>query len=330
MKLAEFTLAALLVTSAGLHGQTPAEDLIEAGHWKRARALVEPRLRDNPNDPLAAFLMSQLNFAFGHNEAPLVLAEKAVTLAPGVAKFHRQLAEALGVKAQRSNLLQQAFLARRFKKEIDAALAIDSNDIQAQRDLMEYYLLAPGLVGGDRKRADAVAERIAHIDAGQGFLAQARLAQFDRDPARQERMLREAVDASPSKYKVRIALAQFYTKERASWDAAAENARVAIEIDPTRADGYSILATACAAQAKWPELESALAAAGRNVPDDLTPHFRAAEAMIATEKNFGAAEAHLRKYLAQEPEGNAPTLADARQKLAEIPGSTKASSSHEN
>jgi predicted Zn-dependent protease len=328
MKFAGFSLAALLAASAVLYAQTPAEDLIEGGHWKRARALVEPRLHDTPNDPLAAFLMSQINFAFGRKEAPLELAEKAVTLAPGVAKFHRQLAEALGVKAQRSNLFQQAFLARRFKKEIDAALTIDPTDVQAQRDLMEYYLLAPGLVGGDRKQADAVAERIGRTDRGQGFLAQARIAQFEHDPARQESLLRKAVEASPSKYKVRIALAQF-SKERGNWDVAAENAHAAIEIDPTRADGYSILAAACAAQGKWPELETALEAADRNVPDDLTPLFRAAEAIIATGKNFAAAEADLHRYLAQEPEGNEPTLADARQKLMEIPGPAKASLSHE-
>jgi len=329
MKFAKFTLAALLASQAGLCAQTAAEDLIEAGHWKRARALVEPRLRETPNDPLAVFLMSQINFAFGHKEAPLDLAEKAVALAPGVAKFHRQLAEALGVKAQRSNLLQQAFLARRFRKEIDAALAIDPNDIQAQRDLMEYYLLAPGLVGGDRKQAEAVAERIGRIDRGQGLLAQARIAQFYHDPARQESMLGKAVEAAKSKYKIRIALAQFYTKERVNWDAAAENARAAIEIDPTRADGYSILAAAYAAQGKWPELEATLAAADRAIPDDLTPHFRAAEAAITAGSNYAGARADLRKYLSQEPEGNQPTLADARQKLGEISGPVKASSSHE-
>ena len=328
MKFTICMLAAALAVTGVLQAQTPAEDFIEAGHWKRARALVESRLRETPNDPLAVFLMSQINFAFGHKEAPLELAEKAVTLAPGVAKYHRQLAEALGVKAQRSNLFQQAFLARRFKKEIDAALAIDPNDIQAQRDLMEYYLLAPGLVGGDRKQADVVAERIGRIDPAQGFLAQARIAQFDHDPARQESMLRKAVEAAPSAYKIRIALAQFYTKERVNWNAAAENAQAAIKIDSARVDGYSILAAAYAALGKWPEVEGTLAAADRAVPDDLTPHFRAAEAAIAAGNNYAEAKADLRQYLSQEPEGNQPTLADARQKLAEISGASKASLWH--
>ncbi len=319
---------ALFGGAGGLRAQTPAEDFIEAGHWKRARALVEPRLRESPNDPLASFLLSQINFAFGHKEAPLDLAEKAVALAPNVAKFHRQLAEALGVKAQRSSLFGQALLVHRFKKEIDAALALDANDVQAQRDLMEYYLLAPGLVGGDRKQADAVAERIGRIDRAQGLVAQARIAQFEHDLAREESLLRKAVEAAPSQYKVRIALAQFYAKDRINWDAATENARAAIAIDPMRSDGYSVLASAYAAEGKWPELETALAEADRNVPDDLTPHYRAAEAMIGAGRNFASAAVDLRKYLTQEPEGNQPILADARRELKEISSGAKASSSH--
>ncbi len=314
MKLGAIFLSVTLLALA----QTPAEDLIEVGHWKRARALVEARLAEAPGDPLAIYLMSQIRFAFGHQEAPLELAEKAVTLAPGVAKFHRQLAEALGVKAQHSSLFQQAFLARRFRKEIDAALALDPNDIQAQRDLMEYYLLAPGIVGGDRKQAQAVAVRIAAIDGREGFLAEARLAAFDRDLTRQEAMLRKAVESGPAKYKALIALAQFYTKDRVNWKAAAATASEAVKLDPTRVDGYSILAAAYAAEERWPELDALLAEADRNVPDDRTPHFRAAEASIAIGKNFPAARVNLLRYLDQEPEGNEPTIADARRKLKEI------------
>jgi tetratricopeptide (TPR) repeat protein len=310
--------ALLLAAAAAASSQTPAEDLIEAGHWKRARTLVEARLKEAPNDPLAIYLTSQIRFAFGHTDAPLEMAEKAVTLSPGVAKFHRQLAEAVGVKAQHSNLLQQAFLARRFKKEIDAALAIDPNDIQGLRDMMEFNLLAPSLIGGGRKEAQATAARIARINRAHGFLAEARLAAFGHDLTRQEAMLKQAVDAAQGDYKTRIALAQFYAKDRVNWPAAAEAASVAVRIDPTRADGYSILAAAYAAQQKWGEMETALAEADRNVPDDLAPHYHAAEAMISIGKNFAAAELNLLKYLSQEPEGNEPTLDDAKRRLKEI------------
>jgi hypothetical protein len=80
--------------------QSPAERLIEAGHWKQARSIVETRLREAPRDALSNFSLSQIGGAFGERPTPLAFAEKAVALDGRTAKYHRQLAEVLGVTAQ--------------------------------------------------------------------------------------------------------------------------------------------------------------------------------------------------------------------------------------
>ena len=131
----------IFAVSACAAQPTSAEELIRAGHWKQARALVEARIRETPNDPLATYLLSQIRNAFGEHTTPLPLAEKAVALDGGVAKYHRQLAEVLGVVAQHANAVQQLLLARRFRKEIAAALSLDPKDVQALRDLLEFHLL---------------------------------------------------------------------------------------------------------------------------------------------------------------------------------------------
>jgi tetratricopeptide (TPR) repeat protein len=314
--------ALLVLASVGVLGAQPeAESLIEAGHWKRARALVEARLRDAPKDPLAIYLTSQIRFAFGDAETPLKLAEKALAIDGQTAKYHRQVAEVIGVMAQHANAFQQFLLARRFKKEIDAAIALDPADIQSLRDLMEFYLLAPGIAGGDKAEARAVAERIGRIDRAQGFSAEARLAGFDMDTGKAEALLRKAVETAPGSYKANIALAQFeLTKEHRNLDAAEAAARAAARIDATRAAAYSALAEVYALGSRWEELEDLLAEADEAVPDDLTPHYRAAEALLEkpvlqTGKNLDAAKRNLLKYLTQEPEGNAPTAEEAREKL---------------
>jgi hypothetical protein len=183
---------------------------------------------------------------------------------------------------------------------------------------MEYYLLAPGLMGGDRKQAHAVAQRIGRIDRAQGWLAEARLQQFDRDFTREEAMLRRAVEVTPASYQARAALAQFYTKDLVNWDAAAASAREAVKLDPTRVEGYSLLAAGYAARGMWAELEAILEESDAQVADDWTPRFRAAEAMMASGGNLSAAEDNLRKYLEREPEGNQPSRAEARKKLQQI------------
>jgi len=307
-------------SSAQSAGQlSQAEKWIEAGHWKRARTVVEERQRRAPSDPLATFLFSQVRAAFGDRTAPLPLAEKAVALDGRTAKYHRQVAEVLGVVAQHSNPFQQVFLARRFRKEIDAALALDPRDVQANRDLLEFYLLAPGIAGGSRRQAGALADRIATLDPGEGFLARARLASFDRQAAQQESLLRRAAEQNPPGYRARIALAEFYLAPGHPNPAGAEAAaREALPLDPGRADAYAVLACVYAGRGSWSELDQTLAQAAREVPDDLYPAYRAAGCLPAGTRYLDRAERYLRAYLAQEPEGNRPTLADANRDLVRV------------
>jgi predicted Zn-dependent protease len=287
---------------------TPAEILIEAGHWKRARVLVETAILEDPNDPLANFLLSQIRHAFGDDASPLPLAEKAVAVDGSVAKYHRQVAEAVGVAAQRANPVQQLFLARRFRKEIDRDLALDPEDVQAWRDLMEYYRLAPGIAGGDRTRAAAIARHIGSLDPAQGFLTQAELS-----PATAQDLYRKAVECRPRDYRARIALANSYlAKPHQNLAAAEEQAREAVRIDSGRVDSYAILARLYAEDGRWSDLDTLLETAERAVPDDLTPYYRAAE---VAHRDPERARRYLQHYLTQPPEGNEPILSTQSNRL---------------
>jgi tetratricopeptide (TPR) repeat protein len=314
--IARTGFAALLICAC-LYGETEAERLIEAGHWKRARAIVEARFREAPADPLANFLLSQVRNAFGDYDSPLALAEKAVSLEARTAKYHRQVAECLGVMAQHSNMVQQIFLARRFRKEIDTALSLDPHDTQAWRDLMEFYLLAPGIIGGDVHKAAETAARLRAVDPVAGLLAEARLAEFRKQTADAEACLRRAAAAQPPSYRGRVELARFYLSSvPPRLDDARKPAEEALALDPGRVDAYAILAEIHAARGQWPELDAVLTAAGKEVPDDSVPFYRAALRLLATGRDLPRAERYLRTYLAQPPEGNAPSAADARSQLS--------------
>lgn len=317
MNLAARAIGALglLAAAGGAWAQSLPEKLIAGGHWKRARTIVETRLRAAPDDPLANFLISQVRNAFGDHETPLPAAEKAVALDGHTAKYHRQLAEVLGVTAQHANVFQQALLARRFRKEIDTALALDPRDTQAWRDLMEFYLLAPGIIGGDESKAAATAARLATIDPAEGFLAQARLAADRKQADQTEKYLREAAEVLPPSYHARIALAQFYWSIHGSAENAERPAREALQLDPARVEAYAVLAECYASRQDWNQLDSILAAGASEVPDDHAPYYRAADRLLTAGQDLPRAERYLRIYLQHEPEGNQPSLAEAHWKL---------------
>jgi tetratricopeptide (TPR) repeat protein len=308
-------LAGLLVWPAAANEGAP-EGLIQAGHWKRARPLVEQLYQANPGDARSAYMLSQVKAAFGDLDAAVTLAEKAVALDSNNAEYHSQLGIVCGETAEKASLFAKGGWAHRFKEETEKAAALDSKNLDARFALMEYYLQAPRLMGGSRQKAAAMAEEISRINPARGYLAQARLAQEDKDATREEAAFLKALAAAPEDYEILVATAGFYNRDtQRKYDQAEKQSRQAVKVNPGQVSAYSSLAFALAALERWPELDAALTEAEKKVPDDLSPYYQAGRALLYTGKDLPRAERYFRKYLGQEPEGEAPTLAHAHWRL---------------
>lgn len=293
--------------------------LVEAGHFKRARAIMEQRYKANPKDPETLWLLSLLKQEFHDLNASLDLAERALAANPKEPRYHLRVAEAAGESAEKGNPFRQLSLGRRFKKEIDATLALDPNNVDALGPLMEYYLQAPSIMGGDKTLAHAIPARIMRVDPVAGYFAQVRLAGFDKQPGRFEELYRKAVEARPSSAAARVGLANYLASGGVKkFDEAAQQAREAIRIDADRVAGHTALAAILVEQAKWRELDEALAAAEKAIPDNLGPYFSAAARCLARDVELPRAEGYLRKYLAQEPEPNMASPARAHLVLGRL------------
>src|SRR5215831_4275108 len=144
-----FTALALTLAVVAQADDSP-QKLMEQGHFKRARPLIEERYRANPNDAETLWMMSRIKQAFGDAKAAEGFAEKAVTANPKEARYHLQLADASGEVAMHANVLKQAGMARRIKKELDTTLSIDPKNVNGLKFLMEFYMMAPGIMGGDK------------------------------------------------------------------------------------------------------------------------------------------------------------------------------------
>jgi len=320
-------IAAITLQAGSLHhngyaapGDPAPGALIKAGHWKRARALVEPQYKAHPDDAELNYLMSEIDDAFGNVDGARALAEKAVALKSGDARYHRQLADVDGETAETASLFAKGGWAKKFKTEAEQAAQLDPKNLDARFDLLEYDLQAPRLMGGGKDKADAMAAEIAKIDPAQGDLAQARIAQDAKDRGAEESWYLKALAAKPDSYEVLTSVAGFYQRPpQPRLDQSRKYAGQAIKADPGRAEAYSLLASAYAIGSRWNELESTLAVAVSNVPDDLDPYYRAALAILNDDGSGGSAltraEGYFRKYLSADPEGGEPTLAHAHWRL---------------
>ncbi|HYL78990.1 MAG TPA: hypothetical protein VEU96_32665 [Bryobacteraceae bacterium] len=306
-----------LLPAADLTSGSSADSLIESGHYKRARALVETRLRGNPNDAYALFLESRIKQNFGDLPGAIAAAERAVALEPHNASFHGQLAEVYAYTADQSSWLRGIGFVHQMKREIAAALSLEPNHTDTLLVSMMFCLKAPRLVGGDKKKAYAVANEIVRHDPRWGYLAEARLLENSGDDARLESLLKKAVAVDPSHYRAVLELARFYCCSAVHKDATAAeaDAREALKLDAGRAGAYDILARVYASSRRWMDLDSILAQSEKAVPDDLAPYYQAASILIKDAADLPRAAAYLRKYLGQEAEGREPTHTEAQSQL---------------
>lgn len=312
--------AVVLVFAAVLAAADLSPDaLVEGRHFKRARALLEQRVQANPNDAHAAYLLARVKLAYGDRDGALKLAEKAVALNSQNATYQVMLSQVVGEIAQNASKISQFGYARRYRKLVETAFALDPKNIEAKNAMMLYYLEAPGIMGGDRKKAEATAEEILRLNPARGYLAQARILSKDREKLSEKEFLarlmsldEKAVAADPKNLEARVALANLCLATAIKkYDVAEQHAREIVKLDPDRISGYSLLAVTYAVQERWSDLDAILAQAEKAVPDNLVPYFYAAR----NSKDLQRAERYLRKYLTQEPEPTNPTHALAHWQL---------------
>src|SRR5450432_978859 len=295
---------------------TPAR-LIDQGHYKQVRAIAERQNRDHPNDPETLWLMSIVKLMWGDHKTAVELAEKTVAADPKNPRYRLQLAQAVGDEAQKASILRQPGLARRFKKELDTALALDPKNLEAMKLLIVYYFVAPGIMGGDKAAGRTMADQMMRIDPVEGYLAQVTVARYDKQESRIEELLRKAVEAGPASYRAHANLASFCLGPVKKYGEAEAHAREALRIDPGRAGAHGVLVMSLIAQDKWTELDAALAETDKDIPDDLSPYFRAGLSCLAKPGELARAERYFRRYLTQEPEPNTASHSRARWRLGQ-------------
>ena len=313
-----WSYALILSLAAAVGGSLPfassAEPLIDGGHYKRARGVLDAHLHENPNDAYALYLASKDKESFGDLRGATAAAEKAVALDPHNADFHAQLAECYAYTAEKSSWVRAISLVHQMKEQISAALSAQPHHTDTLLVAMMFYFHAPRVAGGDRQKAHEIAREIVSHDPRWGYLAQARLAQEEASDAQIENTLKQAVHADPTHYRAVYELARFYccVARTTNVQEAERTGRQLLKMDPSRAGGYAILASAYATAHRWADLDEIIEACRKGIGDDLAPYYEAAKVLVAERQDLPRAQKYLTTYLTQEPEGRQPTWAEAK------------------
>jgi tetratricopeptide (TPR) repeat protein len=199
-------------------------------------AAARQALTRNPKDAQADLWLARCYFELAEYDQAIVYAERTVEIEPGLSEAHLWLGRSYGVEAERAHSL---LLARKVRREFETAVELDPGNLAARRDLMEFYLEAPRLLGGGQDKAWQQAEAIAARDAVEGHLARAAFWQGLHQPLRAEAECRTVLELEPARIEPYFEIAEFYEKrgKAGELEGAVKAASLVQPLDP-RLDYY--------------------------------------------------------------------------------------------
>jgi tetratricopeptide (TPR) repeat protein len=100
--------------------------------------------------------------------AAIPLLEKCVAAQPANSKFHQWLGRALALQGVQNGISSSVLSIGKVKTELEKAISLDPNNLQARNDLAIFYRALPGIFGGSNAKA---AEQVAIIRRSDPALA---------------------------------------------------------------------------------------------------------------------------------------------------------------
>jgi tetratricopeptide (TPR) repeat protein len=212
--------------------------------------------------------------------------EKAVAREPENSDFQLWLGRAYGRRAEISSMITAPGYANKARQHFEKSAQLNPLNLDAQSDLFEYYLEAPGFLGGGFDKATAKAADLARINPSEGYSAEARLAESRKEFKSAEAHLRRAIEAAPRSVGRLIELARLFNKE-----------------------------------GRYQEADLSLAKAEQLAPNSPRLLFAKADLYIKGKRNLEVARQLLKQYLNCDLTPDDPPRSDAEKLLKQVQGS---------
>ena len=238
-----------------------------------------------PKDGPVYALTGQNLYMQGEYKKATESLEKALAAEPDNSDYALWLGRAYGRRAETSSPFTAPPNASKARQNFEKSVRLNPRNLEALSDLFEYYLEAPGFMGGGLDKATATAEQMAAIDPVEGHWAQARLAEKKKEFHTAEEHLQRAAAMAPQQVGKLVDLARFLAK-----------------------------------QGRYQESEQSFRKAEKIAPNNPKVIYARADTYIQQGRNLDTARQLLKQYLQAELTPDDPSRADAEKLLKKASG----------
>lgn len=260
-----------------------AKKLYEEKKPAEAKRLLAPIADDSKEYPAAQFLLGRIAFDEKKYEDAAEFFEQAIAANDKVAEYHYWHGAAMGSDAQASGMIRKGMLAPKIKTAFEKTVALDPKHLPAMEGLVQYYLQAPSMMGGDKAKALAMANKMKAVDKARGHMQVAGVYLAEKKTDMAEREYTELVKHDPNKWEYQVALGNFYL--------GTKQAQRAVDL-----------------------YEAKL----KKNPDDMPASYQLGKVAAVAGVQLDRGEACLKAYLKTQPGKDAPQPANAYHRLGMI------------
>jgi tetratricopeptide (TPR) repeat protein len=259
-----------------------AEELYRHTDYRASLTLVR---ESGQTGGKALYLIGRDYFMLGDYKKAAEALQQAFSIEPANSAYAHWLGRSFGLRAETSSPFFAPMYASKARTYFEKAVALDANNEEALNDLFDYYLEAPGFLGGGYDKAEGIAQRIAERNPAEGHFAQAQLAD-----------------------------------KRRQFDTAEEQLRRAIDLAPRQVGRVLDLARHLARQGRIAESDAAFDRAEQLAPNSPKVAFARARMYIEQKRNLDRAKALLNQYLRSNLTPDDPSREQAEKLLREASG----------
>jgi len=170
------------------------DSLISSGQKKRAQDILLPLYDENDEDPVINYYLARIALIDTLYDDAIDYLDVALESDENNTEYLFLLGRAYGFKAQLSGALTAAFAAPKVKSNWEKVLELEPTHLNANWGMFQFYLNAPGIVGGSEEAAFELAKRYANLDPSGGHAMLANYYFFtEEDQVRSEKELLESM-----------------------------------------------------------------------------------------------------------------------------------------
>jgi tetratricopeptide (TPR) repeat protein len=279
-KMPKLLIMAVLFSVASFGQQTDlarARNLYQRTKYEQALEVLK---NSSEKGAPALLLMGKCQYMLGDFKKASEALEQAVQADPGNSEAHLWLGRAYGRRAETSTFFTAPGLASKARASFERSVELNPADKEAVGDLFEYYLEAPGFLGGGMDKARALAEK--------------------------------TMDADPAEYHYRLAL---IADRRKQYKDAEEQLRRSVELAPRQVGRLIELAKFLAKTGQYAQSDETFLQAERIAPDNIHLMFERAKTYIRTGRRLQDARLLLQRYLGSPLSPDDPPRSEAEELL---------------